>query len=134
MQMDLCWITVGGQDPLAYFDRYPGRFPRVHVKGILKDHQTQTDVGKGTINWKRIFAQSDKAAFSIITWNTTNRRNRSTVFAPAANISALCGFSLVWRRERHFVPPTTPAKRRDAASWPCEHLVSVADGATAAVP
>ncbi len=61
MQMDLCWITVGGQDPLAYFDRYPGRFPLVHVKDILKDHQTQTDVGKGTIDWKRIFAQSGKA-------------------------------------------------------------------------
>ena len=61
MQMDLCWIIVGGQDPLTYFDRYPGRFPLVHVKDILKDQQTQTDVGKGTIDWKRIFAQSAKA-------------------------------------------------------------------------
>jgi sugar phosphate isomerase/epimerase len=23
MELDLCWITVGGQDPLKYFDRYP---------------------------------------------------------------------------------------------------------------
>jgi len=31
MEMDLCWITVGNQDPLAYFSQYPGRFPLVHL-------------------------------------------------------------------------------------------------------
>jgi sugar phosphate isomerase/epimerase len=75
MELDLCWITVGGGDPLKYFDRYPGRFPLVHVKDLkalpkasaaggqsfgdsLKD---MTEVGSGFIDWKRIFAQSDKA-------------------------------------------------------------------------
>jgi len=60
MEMDLCWITEGGQDPLAYFDRYPGRFPLVHVKDMTKDHQ-MTEVGSGAIDWRRIFAQSEKA-------------------------------------------------------------------------
>ncbi len=60
MQMDLCWITEGGQDPLAYFDRYPGRFPMVHVKDMTKAHK-MTEVGSGAIDWKRIFAQSEKA-------------------------------------------------------------------------
>jgi len=76
MEMDLCWITVGGGDPLKYFDRYPGRFPLVHVKDMkrlpkvseaggqnfgdsLKDDMTE--VGSGVIDWKRIFAQSEKA-------------------------------------------------------------------------
>ena len=27
MEMDLCWATVGNQDPLKYFAAYPGRFP-----------------------------------------------------------------------------------------------------------
>ena len=75
MELDLCWITVGGQDPLRYFDRYPGRFPLVHVKDVkivppvtaggaqdfgssMKD---MTEVGSGIIDWKKIFAQSDKA-------------------------------------------------------------------------
>jgi sugar phosphate isomerase/epimerase len=77
MEMDLCWITVGGQDPVKYFDRYPGRFPLVHVKdwstkgpgggdyggatGGSKKPGHMTDVGQGEIDWKRIFAQSDKA-------------------------------------------------------------------------
>jgi sugar phosphate isomerase/epimerase len=78
MEMDLCWISVAEKDPLAYFEKYPGRFPLVHVKDWIKDpNATDTykgatgssvkiggrlaDVGQGTIDWKRIFAQSDKA-------------------------------------------------------------------------
>jgi len=78
MELDLCWISVAGKDPLAYFDRHPGRFPLVHVKDWIKDpNATDTykgatgssvkiggrlaDVGQGTIDWKRIFAHSEKA-------------------------------------------------------------------------
>jgi sugar phosphate isomerase/epimerase len=68
LEMDLCWITVGGQDPLGYFERYPGRFPLVHVKdwkggkGHAGEQSTRmADVGRGDIDWKRIFAQSGKA-------------------------------------------------------------------------
>jgi len=60
MEMDLCWITEGGQDPLTYFHRYPGRFPLVHIKDMTKDHH-MTEVGSGAIDWKRIFADSDEA-------------------------------------------------------------------------
>jgi sugar phosphate isomerase/epimerase len=75
MELDLCWITVGGQDPLKYFDRYPGRFPLVHVKDVKRvplvtaggaqdfgsSMKDMTEVGSGIIDWKKIFAQSDKA-------------------------------------------------------------------------
>jgi sugar phosphate isomerase/epimerase len=77
MEMDLCWITVGEQDPLSYFDRYPGRFPLVHVKDWTKlgsapgayadeaghpvKNGRMANVGSGSIDWKRIFAQSTKA-------------------------------------------------------------------------
>jgi sugar phosphate isomerase/epimerase len=76
MEMDLCWITVGGQDPLTYFDRYPGRFPMVHVKDWAKTgplgnthveeigHPAKeghmANAGAGSIDFKRIFAQSAK--------------------------------------------------------------------------
>jgi sugar phosphate isomerase/epimerase len=77
MEMDLCWIIVGGQDPVAYFDRYPGRFPLVHVKDWDKEgpaantHEPEAghpvksghlaNLGAGSIDWKRIFANSGKA-------------------------------------------------------------------------
>ncbi len=74
MEMDLCWITTAGADPLKYFDRYPGRFPLVHVKDVktlpkvssagaqnFGDTVDLTEVGSGVVDWKRIFAQSEKA-------------------------------------------------------------------------
>jgi sugar phosphate isomerase/epimerase len=75
MELDLCWITVGGQDPLRYFERYPGRFPLVHVKDVKRvppvtaggaqdfgsSMKDMTEVGSGIIDWKKIFAQADKA-------------------------------------------------------------------------
>ena len=74
MELDLCWITVAGQDPLTYFSHYPGRFPLVHVKGLKKlptgpapapfDQAIPniTDVGSSDIiDWKRIFAHSEQA-------------------------------------------------------------------------
>ena len=75
MEMDLCWISVAGKDPIAYFNQYPGRFPLVHVKDMKalpkgeegpttnpnKEMANMTEVGSGVIDWKRIFAQSENA-------------------------------------------------------------------------
>jgi sugar phosphate isomerase/epimerase len=76
MEMDLGWISVAGKDPLSYFDKYPARFPLVHVKDYVNDPNSTSsyagatgsvefkgrlaDVGKGIVDWKRIFAQSEK--------------------------------------------------------------------------
>jgi sugar phosphate isomerase/epimerase len=59
-EMDLFWITKGGGDPFAYFARYPGRFPLVHVKDMAADGR-MVDVGQGTIPFGRILAQRDQA-------------------------------------------------------------------------
>jgi sugar phosphate isomerase/epimerase len=59
LELDLFWITNGGQDPVTYFRKYPGRFPMVHVKDMAPGPEKKmADVGKGSIDWKRIFAQS----------------------------------------------------------------------------
>ena len=61
-EMDLYWVVFGGGDPLDFFNRYPGRFPMVHVKdsGGPPDNK-MVDVGSGKINFPAIFAQSEKA-------------------------------------------------------------------------
>ena len=74
MELDLCWISAAGKDPLEYFSKYPGRFPLVHVKGLKRVPEGDppvpfdkaipqiTDVGNNDIvNWKRIFAKSQQA-------------------------------------------------------------------------
>jgi sugar phosphate isomerase/epimerase len=60
MEIDLGWAHEAGVDPLAYFAKYPGRFPLVHVKDFDKN-RTMVDVGKGEIDWKRIFVKSELA-------------------------------------------------------------------------
>lgn len=60
LEIDLFWMTRGGQDPLAYFARFPGRVPMVHVKDMTTDHR-MVDVGAGSIDWRRIFAQREQA-------------------------------------------------------------------------
>ena len=59
-ELDLFWITKGGADPLAYFAKYPGRFPLVHVKDMSRDGK-MVDVGKGTIDFRKIFADREQA-------------------------------------------------------------------------
>jgi len=61
LEMDLYWATKGGQDPLAWFAKYPGRFPLVHVKDAMGANLDMTSVGNGTIDWKRIFAKRELA-------------------------------------------------------------------------
>jgi sugar phosphate isomerase/epimerase len=74
MELDLCWITAAGADPLKYFNAYPGRFPLVHVKDLKTlpkvtsggaqnygDTVDLTEVGSGVIDWKRTLAPSEKA-------------------------------------------------------------------------
>ena len=66
MEMDCFWTTMAGHDPVAYFDRFPGRFALLHIKdlkpgfapttGSVHGGNPFTEVGNGVINWKRIFA------------------------------------------------------------------------------
>lgn len=74
MEMDLCWAVAAGADPVKYFEKYPGRFPLVHVKdlktkpkitsGGAQNYGDTVDlaaVGSGIIDWKRIFMHSQQA-------------------------------------------------------------------------
>jgi sugar phosphate isomerase/epimerase len=61
-EMDLFWVVNGGQDPLAYFKKYPNRFPLCHVKDMSKEDKTKnTEVGSGTINYKQILKAAKDA-------------------------------------------------------------------------
>lgn len=52
-QMDLYWVTKAGADPVAYFEKYPGRFKIWHVKDMDEEGRF-APVGKGTIDFGRI--------------------------------------------------------------------------------
>jgi sugar phosphate isomerase/epimerase len=57
-QMDLYWVVKAGVDPVAYFEKYPGRFKIWHVKDM--DAQGRfAPVGTGSIDFKRLLEKKD---------------------------------------------------------------------------
>jgi sugar phosphate isomerase/epimerase len=59
-ELDIAWITAAGKDPVAYFKKYPGRFPVWHMKDLSPEKQAAT-LGEGIIDFKPILAMSKKA-------------------------------------------------------------------------
>ncbi len=56
-ELDVYWITVGGQDPVAYLKKYPTRFQALHIKD-------EYVVGaSGKIDYKAIFNQFYKNGY-----------------------------------------------------------------------
>jgi sugar phosphate isomerase/epimerase len=62
IELDLYWITKAKQQPEKYFTLYPGRFELFHVKDMDNTpKQFFTEVGRGTIDFKKIFQQAKQA-------------------------------------------------------------------------
>ena len=68
MELDCFWATKAGQDPVEMFDKYPGRFPLLHLKDMALDNTPYftiekddiVSVGEGLIDFKRIISASEK--------------------------------------------------------------------------
>ena len=66
MEVDLYWIKKAGQDPLALFQKHPGRFPLWHVKDMSKEaDQSFAAVGTGIIDFKTIFQHKDQSGMKF---------------------------------------------------------------------
>lgn len=63
MELDCGWMFRAGRDPALYMRNNPGRYPMLHIKdeegGTIDtslDSSTNTELGKGSMNFKSIFA------------------------------------------------------------------------------
>lgn len=62
IELDLYWIEKAKQSWASYFNSYPGRFELLHVKDMdSTPKEFFTEVGRGKIDFKAIFAQAKKA-------------------------------------------------------------------------
>ena len=59
-QMDLHWVTKAKADPLAYFEKYPGRFKLWHVKDMDSKGRF-APVGNGIIDFGRILNEKEQS-------------------------------------------------------------------------
>lgn len=57
-EIDLFWAVKAGVDPVAYFEKYPGRFKAWHVKDMGDEGQF-APVGEGSIDFGKILAQKE---------------------------------------------------------------------------
>jgi sugar phosphate isomerase/epimerase len=60
LEIDLYWMARAGRDPLAYFQKYPARFPLVHLKDMARNGAI-TELGQGVIDFRRILAHAELA-------------------------------------------------------------------------
>lgn len=58
MELDLCWVTKAGVDPVMLFKQNPGRFPLLHVKDIDQGKEKPLPVGTGVVDFKHVFANA----------------------------------------------------------------------------
>lgn len=54
LQMDVYWVTAGNADPVAYLQRYKGRFKSLHVKDMAKPVRFAGDGGDSS-QWIALF-------------------------------------------------------------------------------
>ncbi|RZM30103.1 MAG: sugar phosphate isomerase/epimerase [Pedobacter sp.] len=61
-ELDLYWVVRSGNDPVAMFEKTPGRFVMWHVKDMDKANNTiNTEVGNGKIDFKSIYKHAAQA-------------------------------------------------------------------------
>lgn len=63
-ELDLYWVAYANEDPLAWFNKYPGRFTMWHVKDLTTNKEGKkesTQVGDGTIDFSKIFEHKKHA-------------------------------------------------------------------------
>jgi len=54
-ELDTYWVKHGGEDPVAYIERYAGRINILHCKDMAADAERSfTEVGRGILDWQAI--------------------------------------------------------------------------------
>ena len=61
MELDLGWVVVTGNDPLQYFEKFPGRFPLWHLKDMNMEKKQSTEFGKGVLDIGKMLDNADKS-------------------------------------------------------------------------
>lgn len=63
-ELDVCWVSNAGCDPIAYLEQYAGRVPLIHLKDIRKftDGTYQTmELGRGDMDLPTIITAAEAA-------------------------------------------------------------------------
>jgi len=76
IEIDVFWVRRGGEDPVKLLERYPGRFPLMHLKDIAKGldcchpnggapDDTSVALGDGMIDWPGVLRAAAKGGTQL---------------------------------------------------------------------
>ncbi len=97
MELDLYWTSKAGYDPVALFNKYPGRFQLLHFKDMKTKQDPYFDVikddicsvGEGLIDFKTILAAKDIAGVKYTFVEDDNQGNGKPFEAVETSIKNL---------------------------------------------
>ena len=83
MELDLFWASKAGQDPIAMFKKYPGRFQLLHFKDMKTNQAPFYEVikddiccvGEGVIDFKKILTAKETAGMKYLFVEDDNQGN-----------------------------------------------------------
>lgn len=55
------WVVSMGVDPVALLEKHPGRIASLHLQDFSPQTKGMVAIGKGAVDWKRLFAAARKA-------------------------------------------------------------------------
>ena len=70
-EIDLGWTTAGGANPIEWISKYQNQIIACHLKDFyspsnMLDHNNQTSIGEGFINWEKLLSAISQTPCEII--------------------------------------------------------------------
>lgn len=98
-EMDIYWVVTAGQDPVAWFDKYPGRFKLCHIKDRKKgasasDKNASVNLGTGSIDFKKILKEAGKKGMEYYLVEQEAYQNTTPLAAAKAGAEYLKHFRI----------------------------------------
>lgn len=80
LEFDVAWAVKGGQDPLAWIEKYAPRLVAAHIKDIAPagenaDEDGWADVGYGVMDWQTIMAALRKSSARVFVMEHDNPKD-----------------------------------------------------------
>lgn len=93
-ELDLCWVKVGGADPVEYLGKYSGRCPVVHVKDFIReDGVVLVALGDGELGVGDVVARAVKSGTQYLVVEQDDHKYGTPMENMKKSIDCLKGLS-----------------------------------------
>jgi sugar phosphate isomerase/epimerase len=98
-EMDIYWVVTAGQDPIAWFNKYPDRFRLSHIKdrkkGVAASEKNASVVlGTGSINFNEILKAAEKKGMDYFIVEQERYDNTTPLEAAKADAGYMKGLRI----------------------------------------